>query len=78
MKRRILKQTVDIPKALCGVFLLLLTVLLLLSLFATEIAPHDPLKIEHELALQAPSAAFPFGTDDFGRCVFSRVLYGMR
>ena len=78
LKRKILKEKFDLPKALCGIFLFLLTVLVLLSLFAADIAPHDPLKIEHDLALQAPSAAFPFGTDDFGRCVFSRVLYGMR
>ena len=75
LKRKILKEKFDLPKALCGIFLFLLTVLVLLSLFAADIAPHDPLKIEHDLALQAPSAAFPFGTDDFGRCVFSRVLY---
>ena len=73
-----MKRKVDFSKVLCGVFLLLLTVLLLLSLFAAEIAPHDPLKIQHDIALLPPSAAFPFGTDDFGRCVFSRILYGMR
>ncbi|MGP1366555.1 MAG: ABC transporter permease [Schwartzia sp. (in: firmicutes)] len=73
-----MKRKVDFPKVLCGVFLLILAVLILISLFAAEIAPHDPLKIQHDLALQGPSAAFPFGTDDFGRCVFSRILYGMR
>ena len=73
-----MKRKVDFPKVLCGVFLLLLTILLLISLCAAEIAPHDPLMIQHDIALQGPSAAFPFGTDDFGRCVFSRILYGMR
>lgn len=73
-----MKRKVDFPKVLCGVFLLILAVLILISLFAAEIAPHDPLTIQHDLALQGPSAAFPFGTDDFGRCVFSRILYGMR
>ena len=73
-----MKRKVDFPKMLCGVFLLLLTVLILISVFAAEIAPHDPLTIQHDIALQGPSAAFPFGTDDFGRCVFSRILYGMR
>ena len=73
-----MKRKVDFSKGLCGVFLLLLTILLLISLCAAEIAPHDPLKIQYDIALQAPSAAFPFGTDDFGRCVFSRILYGMR
>ena len=73
-----MKRKVDFSKVLCGVFLLLLTILLLISLCAAEIAPHDPLKIQYDIALQGPSAAFPFGTDDFGRCVFSRILYGMR
>ena len=58
--------------------MLRLTIWILVSLCAAEIAPHDPLKIQYDIALQGPSAAFPVGTDDFGRCVFSRILDGMR
>lgn len=44
---------------------------------APLIAPHDPL--EQTTALYAPpSAAHPFGTDELGRDVLSRVLYGAR
>ncbi len=33
---------------------------------------------EYSLILQAPSLAYPFGTDDYGRCVFTRVVFGAR
>jgi len=46
------------------------------AIFAPLIAPHDPLEIF--LARQAPSAEFPFGTDDKGRDILSRMLYGGR
>ena len=58
-------------------WLLLLTVLLfLVTLSAPYWVPHDPYLQNLDLALQAPSAEYPFGTDRYGRCVFSRVLVG--
>ncbi|MGH6890969.1 MAG: ABC transporter permease [Dongiaceae bacterium] len=50
----------------------------LLGLLAPWIAPYDP--ISHNLPdkLTGPSLLYPFGTDNFGRDVFSRVLYGAR
>ena len=58
-------------------WLLLLTVLLfLLTLSAPYWVPHDPYLQNLDLALQAPNAEYPFGTDRYGRCVFSRVLVG--
>lgn len=58
-------------------WLLLLTVLLfLITLSAPYWVPHDPYLQNLDLALQAPSAEYPFGTDRYGRCVFSRVLVG--
>lgn len=63
---------------LCGIFLALLVLLMLLSIFAESLAPHQPLLVSYERALEAPSAEYPFGTDDFGRCIFSRILYGIR
>ncbi len=50
---------------------------LLVALFAPVIAPHDPLAPTAAL-YQAPSWAHPFGTDDVGRDVLSRVLWGAR
>ncbi|HEX4167215.1 MAG TPA: ABC transporter permease [Bryobacteraceae bacterium] len=52
--------------------------LLLLGLLAPVIAPHNPYQQDLSATFQAPSAHHWFGTDDFGRDVFSRVLFGAR
>jgi peptide/nickel transport system permease protein len=58
-----------------------LTVSLLLTLTAL-LGPYlidtDPTRMNFRAILQPPSAAYPFGTDDFGRDVFSRVVHGTR
>jgi peptide/nickel transport system permease protein len=56
----------------------LLIVLVLTALFADVLAPYDPLDTHPEVRLAAPSRAHPFGTDDIGRDVLSRVIYGSR
>lgn len=54
-----------------------LALLLILSaVFAGVIAPNDPYKTSAAAIRMAPCAQYPFGTDNLGRCVFSRVLYG--
>jgi peptide/nickel transport system permease protein len=58
-----------------AVFLLLL---ILIAVFATLIAPYSANKQNISIMLQAPSAAHWFGTDEFGRDVLSRVIYGSR
>ena len=50
----------------------------LLAILAPVIAPHDPIAQDLTLRLQAPSAEHLFGTDNFGRDIFSRVIYGGR
>ena len=57
---------------------LLLLALVLTAIFADVLAPYDPLETHPEIRLQAPSRAHPFGTDDIGRDVLSRVVYGSR
>jgi len=57
---------------------LLLLVLVFTAIFADVLAPYDPLEARPEIRLQAPSRAHPFGTDDIGRDVLSRVVYGSR
>ncbi|MFP8890584.1 ABC transporter permease [Natrialbaceae archaeon A-CW2] len=52
--------------------------LIVIAIFAPVIAPHDPLAQDHEMLRHPPSLAHPFGTDAFGRDVFSRVIYGSR
>jgi len=53
-------------------------VLLLLALLGPSIAPYDPLATNVRQALEAPSAAHWFGTDQLGRDIFSRVLVAAR
>ena len=56
--------------------LIVLTLIVLMAVLASFIAPYDPLAIF--TARQAPDAAFLFGTDDKGRDVLSRIMYGAR
>ncbi len=64
------------PPALVGATVVLLYVVL--ALCAPWIAPDDPLKTDWSQVRKAPSAAHPLGTDDLGRDVLSRVIYGTR
>ena len=50
----------------------------LVAVGAPLIAPHDPLAQDLYNRLQGPSLGHPFGTDDFGRDILSRVIYGAR
>lgn len=58
------------------VFAALAAALLLASVFAEALCPYDPNAQNLAEALQAPSAAHPFGTDRYGRDMLSRVLIG--
>ncbi|NLH00954.1 MAG: ABC transporter permease subunit [Clostridiales bacterium] len=48
------------------------------ALCAPLIAPNDPLKVDMAHALQKAGREYPLGTDQLGRCVLSRLLYGAR
>ena len=56
----------------------LLVLLLVIALFAGWIAPYDFDDIDPIAALQPPSFAHPFSTDQLGRDVMSRIIYGAR
>src|SRR5215813_12917049 len=56
----------------------LILILVLTAIFANVLAPYDPLAAQPEIRLAPPSWAHPFGTDDIGRDVLSRVIYGSR
>jgi peptide/nickel transport system permease protein len=58
--------------------LVIMVALILLALLAPVIAPHDPAEQDLLQRLKPPSQAHLFGTDDLGRDLFSRVLYGAR
>jgi peptide/nickel transport system permease protein len=64
------------PLVLIG--LLVVVVWIVISLLAPIIAPADPLKQNVSGRLQAPNSTYPFGSDELGRDMFSRVLYGGR
>lgn len=55
---------------------LLFTLISMLAITAPTISPHDPAEMHFEERLSPPSASFPLGTDQFGRCIFSRIVYG--
>jgi peptide/nickel transport system permease protein len=56
----------------------LLTLLILSAVLAPVLAPYNPIRPTIADRLQGPSAHHLFGTDQFGRDTFSRVLYGGR
>ncbi len=58
--------------------LLVIIIMALAAAFADVVAPHDPLTVNYIAILQPPSWEHPFGTDNFGRDIFSRVIYGAR
>ncbi|HEX5503461.1 MAG TPA: ABC transporter permease [Thermomicrobiales bacterium] len=58
-----------------GVVALLLA---LLALAAPLVAPYDPIAQDYNHLLEAPSRQHPFGTDQFGRDILSRIIYGGR
>jgi peptide/nickel transport system permease protein len=52
--------------------------LVVAAVFASVIAPHAPDEIDFLVKLSGPSWSHPFGTDNLGQDIFSRVLYGAR
>jgi peptide/nickel transport system permease protein len=69
-----LKRIAKNPMFVAG-FVIFLSVVIV-ALFCDYLAPHPYQEMNLENALQAPSADYPFGTDQYGRDVLSRVIYG--
>src|SRR5690606_22857460 len=63
-------------RILLGAAVFVLAVVAAMALFPGVIAPADPLQTNVRAALETPSAAHWFGTDQSGRDVFSRVVHG--
>lgn len=72
MARRIFSS----PLTVLGLFIVI--VILLAALFAPMIATHSPTEVNLGSKLEAPSAEHFFGTDEVGRDIFSRIIYGTR
>jgi peptide/nickel transport system permease protein len=64
------------PLALAG--LLLVALFLLLAFFAPLLAPYSPASIDLVHRLASPSATHWFGTDELGRDILSRIIFGAR
>ena len=64
------------PDLVIGI--LLIVIIALIALFPSLFASQSPLSINIDKALEPPSVAHLFGTDDVGRDVFSRVIHGAR
>jgi peptide/nickel transport system permease protein len=64
------------PLAMLG--LLILILLVVMAVFAPWISPHNPLSGELEDRLLPPSTNFLLGTDENGRDIFSRIVFGAR
>ncbi len=74
--RRALHLLLQNPMTLVGLLVILL--LIAVACGAPWIATHDPLSQDLTSTLQAPGAAHWFGTDEYGRDTFSRLVYGAR
>lgn len=58
--------------------LILLGVILLVAVFAEQLAPYDPLAADMNKSLTAPNGINKFGTDKLGRDLLSRIIFGTR
>ncbi len=65
-------------KRIAMVGLGIVVLMMLAAVFAPLVAPNDPYDQQLHLARQAPSREYPLGTDNLGRCVLSRLIYGTR
>jgi ABC-type dipeptide/oligopeptide/nickel transport system permease subunit len=69
-----------IPKILSNktlaIYFSLAIILLMVAIFAENLAPHDIYKTDYARILEPPSKDFLLGTDYMGRCVLSRILCG--
>src|ERR1700682_2252874 len=58
--------------------LVVIATFILLAVFAPWIVPYDPIATSWTLVRKPPSALHWFGTDDLGRDILGRVIYGAR
>lgn len=73
----------DVWKRLCRnkmamIGLVLVVLIILVAIFAKFLAPYDPYEQNPAIKLQMPSAEHLMGTDNFGRDLLSRIIYGAR
>jgi peptide/nickel transport system permease protein len=74
--RRFLSNVLE--TRLVGTGLWILGIVVLCALFADVISPHAPNEQDYLAITEGPTAAHPLGTDDLGRDVLARIIYGSR
>jgi len=67
-----------VKRKVASIALSFMVLLVIGAVFSPLFAPYDPLRINPAVRLLAPSRGHIFGTDSFGRDVFSRTLFGTR
>ncbi|NMH69387.1 ABC transporter permease subunit [Bacillus sp. RO3] len=74
-----MRHVLNIRHDALGLVSLIVVLLTLVSgLFAPFIAPHDPAEVDMGLRYAPPSWDYLLGNDHLGRCILSRILYGIR
>lgn len=58
--------------------LVMIGIVIIMALLAPVIATNDPMKVDITKKFKGASADYPLGTDQLGRCIFSRLIYGAR
>ena len=75
MKKR-LRSVLPNRNLMIGIIMVFLVVIV--ALFAEQLAPYPYTQAHLPDKMQGPSSTYPFGTDEFGRDMLSRVIYGTR
>lgn len=76
-RRGILGVAFRLMRSSKGVFgVSVMAALIVMAFFAPQISPYDPLELHVRSKLQSPSTEHLFGTDELGRDILSRVIYG--
>lgn len=66
------------PRPMDIALLSVLVVIIVMVCFPEWIAPHSPTEFNPATTMMPPGGEFPFGTDEFGRDILSRVIFGAR
>ena len=71
-----IRKIIHSPQALIGLAMML--IVFLVMVFAPFLAPNDPMQLNVAHSFAPPDTQYPLGTDELGRCVLSRLIYGAR
>ncbi|GAB2644703.1 ABC transporter permease [Kribbella swartbergensis] len=76
-RRKVVRRMLRNPLAITG--LVVLGIAVILAVFAPWLAPHEPTQTQLDRAFAPPgTAGYLLGTDDLGRDVLARIMYGLR